>query len=261
LIRIKSWKANKQAAQFVKQLESRFKEVGKQLAYQSALFVLEEVQRRLPRGPYRDSLQLVDVGDGTYAIQAKSTTQKVSDVDAESTVLYVRAKSRRVLRLHPEIGVLAKHSPWTMGTLPFFPSRRYAKVISRKVRRSELENVVEDRKKDRPVWKAELENLGVRPDVKLVIPPKAQVVPDVAFEALRIEFGLGGKRSRAHWRPALQALARKGIPSMLSSRSPILYPVTSFRYPMGMFPVDGTISVSDAEKFAEFQKRLNVKIR
>lgn len=245
----------------MQQLESRVREVGKRLAYQSALFVFEEIQRKLPKGPYRDSLQLVDVGDGTYAIQAQSTSQKVSDVDAESTVLYVRAKGRRVLRVHPEIGVLARHSPWTMSTLPFFPSRRYAKVISRIVRRSELENILEDREKDKPIWKAELEKLGVRPAVKLVIPPKSLVIPDVAFEALRIEFGLGGKQGRAHWRPALQALAKKGIPSMLSKRSPVLQSVTSFRYPVSLLPVDGVISESDAEKFAEFQKRLNVKIR
>ena len=111
------------------------------------------------------------------------------------------------------------------------------------------------------MWKAELEKLGIRPDVKLVVSPKATVLPDVAFEALRIEFGLGGKQSRAHWRPALRALARGGIPRMLSARSPILQPVASFRYPVNMLPVDGTISSNDAEKFAEFQKRLNVKMR
>jgi hypothetical protein len=122
-----------------------------------------------------------------------------------------------------------------------------------------MENIVEDRKKDQGMWKAELERLGVRPKVKLVIPPKARVLPDVAFEALRIEFGLAGKDSRAHWRPALRALASQGIPRMLSSRSPVMGPVASFRYSVGLLPVDGSITLSEAAKFSEFEKRLKVK--
>jgi hypothetical protein len=259
LIQITPFKANRTARKFFETLDKRFKVLGRTLAYESARFVLEEVYRRLPAGEYRDSLELVDVGDGVFAVRAKNKAKRVSEIDSQATALYVRPKSRRVLRLHPEIGVLAQHSPWTMDTLPFFPSRRHAIVVSRTVRRSELEHIVEDRKKDRAMWKSELERLGVRPKVKLEIPPKARVLPDVAFEALRIEFGLAGKDSRAHWRPALRALASQGIPRMLSARSPLMEPVTSFRYSVGLLPVDGSITQSDAAKFTAFQKRLKVK--
>jgi hypothetical protein len=261
LIRIRPWRANRDAQKFIQQLEPRFREVGKVLAWQSAMFVLEEVIRRLPPGRYRNSLELVEVGEGSYAIQAKSKAKKVSEVDAEATVLYVRPKSRRAVRLHPEIGVLAQYSPWTMDTLPFFPSRRYAKVISRTVRRSELDAVKEDRKRDESLWKSELQRLGIRPEVKLSVSPKARVLPDVAFEALRIEFGLGGKQSRAHWRPALRALAREGIPRMLSQRSPTIKPVASLRYATSLLPTDGSITMTEAADFVAFEKRLKVKIR
>ena len=109
------------------------------------------------------------------------------------------------------------------------------------------------------MWKVELERLGVRPKVKLVIPPKARVLPDVAFEALRIEFGLAGKDSRSHWRPALRLLASQGIPRMLSPRSSVVEPVASFRYSAGLLPVDGSITLGEAADFGEFSKRLKVK--
>lgn len=259
MIRITPFRANRDAAKFFATLDKRFQALGQTLAYESARFVLEAVYKRLPPGPYRESLELVDAGQGVFAVQARNKARRVSQVDADATVLYVRPKSSRVLRLHPEIGVLARHSPWTMSTLPFFPNRRQATVISRKVRRSEIEHVTEDRNKDRRMWKAELERLGIRPDVKLRVPPKARVLPDVAFEALRIEFGLGGKDSRAHWRPALRALARQGISRMLSSRSPIMEPVASFRYSASLLPVDGSITLGDAAEFIEFEKRLKVK--
>lgn len=261
MIRIRSWRTNKDALRFVEQLEERFRETGRALAHQSAVYVLEEVLARLPPGTYKDSLEVVAVGNDAFAVRAIPKARKVAEVDAEATVLYVRPRSRRMLRLHPEIGVLAIHSPWTMDTLPFFPNRRHAKVVSRSVRREEVEAVAEDRKKDQRVWKAELERLGVRPEVKLVVPPKARVLPDVAFEALRIEFGLGGKKSRAHWRPALRALANQGVPGMLNRRSAAMKPVSSFRYATGLLPVDGSITMNEAAGFQQFQKRLKVRIR
>jgi len=124
-----------------------------------------------------------------------------------------------------------------------------------------MDAVSEDRKKDKPAWEAALLRLGVRPQVKLVVPPKARVLPDVAFEALRIEFGFAGKDSRAHWRPALRALATQGIPRMLSPRSVAVLPVTSVRYATGLLPTDGSITMSEARKFESFEKRLRVKIR
>lgn len=259
MIRITPFRANRAAVKFIATLDKRFQEMGRVLAYESARYVLEEVYRRLPPGAYRESLELVEAGQGVFAVHVRNKAKRVSQVDAGSTALYVRPKSPRVLRLHPEIGVLAQHSPWTMDTLPFFPSRRHAKVISREVRRSEIEHIIEDRKKDQGMWKVELERLGVRPKVKLVIPPKARVLPDVAFEALRIEFGLAGKDSRSHWRPALRLLASQGIPRMLSPRSSVVEPVASFRYSAGLLPVDGSITLGEAADFGEFSKRLKVK--
>jgi len=261
LIRIRPWATNKLAIRFVEELEDRLREVGRGMAHESAASVLEHIRSKLPRGEYRDSLELVEVGKGTYAIRASGGGKKVSEVDSSSTILYVRPKTRRVLRLSPEIGVLARFSPWTMDTLPFFPDRRKATVVSRKVRRSELDHVIEDRKRDEPVWKSELQALGIRPEVELVVGPKARVLPDVAFEALRMEFGLGGKDSVAHWRPALRALATRGIPRMLSRRSQIMRPVSSYRYTPGSSPVDGVITESEADKFEAFQKRLRPKFR
>jgi hypothetical protein len=261
---VKQNRKNKDLEKYFRQLNKRVDAVTEALAYESARFVLEEVKSRLPssgdEGEYARSLELVKVSGvkSGFAIRAKTKRKKVRAIDTTKQVLYVRPKSRRVGRTSPEIVVLARYSPWTASTLPFFPPKNKATVISRKVRRGEYEAIEGDRNKDRNRWTMDLEDLGIKPAKSLEISPRSEVIQDVAFEALRIEFGLGGSRRRSHWRPALKSLANQEIRRMLSPESFVMKPLYSPFSSWSALPkeVKGSITVSEAVKFEGFQKRL-----
>ena len=257
---------NKLFLKFLRELEDRMRAVSEAVTYESAKFVLEEIQSKLPQsgdsGEYSRSLEVVAVGSDRrgFAIRSKGLRRKIKDLNAEKTVLYVRPKSKKILRTHPEIGVLARYSPWTLDTLPFYPPKKQATVMSRPVRKGEIDAVRRDRLADKSEWLTQLNQLGIRPDKALRVPPKAEVVPDIAFEAIRMEFGLGGTRRVPHWRPALRALANDRIQRMLSPASPISSPMTDpfSSWARPQVDVDAKISESEASKFKGFMKRLKV---
>lgn len=260
LLKIKPGRDNAAVFRYFRTLEARVKDAGEALARSSAMEVHEGLVARLPPGPYRESLRVAGVG-GTdpraYAVMALPRRRKARKALSLPVVLYVRPRRRSPVRA-PEAAVLARFGPWTADTLPFFPDRRAALVVSRRVSEQEVAEVSAARTRDRRLWQPALAALGVRPDKRLRLPPKASVAEDVVFEALRMEFGFGGARHAPHWRPSLRRLASSGIRRMLNPRGDVLRPVMDMRYRVHkrLWPVDTTIPVSVAATFGDFQKKL-----
>lgn len=225
-IRILPDRRGKRVERLLPQWLKRTAHFQKYLPYLAAKYVLNELLERIPKTeewfPYRASLEIAKV-TGTprelsaYTLRSNVRDRRVRQVDAPKTVLYIRSKSR-LRRVKPEIEILEKYSPWTLQTLPFMPKRGDALVITRRVSKREVAEIEKQRMKDRPKWRRDLDRAGhreINKDNKLKLSPKARMLPDVAFEALRLEFGLGGVKGKPHWRPSIRQLKTTGFKSML----------------------------------------------
>lgn len=223
-IKIELTREGRKTEALVRQLPARGKALRSNVAYRVAHTVKERVLHYMPGGdefrPYRESLKerVVAGRPGADVFLVRSEAARADSVDPASTLFYVRPKTRRRARMGRAVEVLARFGPWTASTLPFLPTRRQATVVFRRVTAREVRGVAKQREDDAPRWRRALARAGVRAPSK---PPMAWasapagVVPDVAFEALALEFG--PLHPRPHWRPALREAVR-GVNSLHRSR-------------------------------------------
>jgi hypothetical protein len=268
-VSIKENRSSKNLSKVMNQWPARSAHLQKLLPYLAAEYVLEKINDNLPKGSdydaYRSSLEVVQVvglprGMGGYAIRVNKRARKVREVDVPLTIVYVRA-NRKLRRIPKAIKILEKYSPWTVQTLPFQPKRSEALVISRRVSRREVEKVGKARLKDRPAWRKALDKTGRREiskDKQLNIPKKVNALPDVAFEAIRLEFGAGGMKAQPHWKPALRELVSTGMKHMLRSDHRIKRSYLSAGYTQWKHwpPRKHKIRLLELKTFLPFQKKL-----
>jgi hypothetical protein len=275
MIRVTPNEGFKQAQKFLRRQEwnPRVNKLLGMLAYQAATEVCARVVERIPTkddySTYANSLEVVRVSGvnpeegAAYAIRSKPGARRVRQVDSQKVVLYIRPR-RRLARTPPQIEVLEKYNPWTLDTLPFMPKKREALVIMRRVNGREVTKIGEQRKRDRPQWRKELSRCGVLPAKKGTKPKlsrHSKALPDVAFEALRLEFGLG-MQPKPHWRPALRQFLQTGFQGMLRRMPGLQAALTKPKF-MGWrkWPprTAHRIRVQDATSFMPFQQKLNVR--
>jgi hypothetical protein len=257
----------------VRMLEQDFKQRlqhwQKQVVYKSAEYTRDRVLAGIPATSeyklYRDSLEVARItgmdklGSG-YSVRVPIKKRKAKGIDPAKSLLYVKP-TRTLSRKRRTIQILAEHSPWTIDTLPFWPSRKDAKVI---VRRASAKEVTEISKKlkrtGKLTWKKALSKAGLRPTLKL--PRDAKIVPDLAFSAIRLEFGQGGTQPKPHWRPSIRSLVTEMLPRLDNSselRTMLLAP-TSKGWKNWPTRTKGSISSRMAESYIPFMKRLRVKV-
>lgn len=228
-----------------------------------AEFTLKTILARIPSTPenglYRAALGVArvtgqDMGTAAHAVRVDKRSRKVTQVDAAKVVLYIRRR-RKARKVSPEVVVLENYNPWTMDTLPFMPKRTEVRVISRVLSEGEVKKISEDRQQDAPKWKRDLAQVGVR-NFRKRRSPGFQTVPDVAFEALRLEFGLGGRQARPHWRPAIQAAKGIGL-KKATSHPRVERTLTDPEYRDWVIPLQApTIPSTEAKQFEKFIKTL-----
>lgn len=191
------------------QLDARRKAVMRYITHTATKTVLDTVQSKIPSGPsyntYRRSLKLVQfpTTDPVFAIIAES---KAEPVDSSRDVLYIRERNTG-RRTPPEVKLLLQYQPWTADTLPLPPPTKFVEVIKRRVSEREVELVRKNVESKRREWTAAFTKAGVRLPQGPVADSKA--VPDIAYTAIRLEYGLGGSRAVAHWRPALASVRQQ----------------------------------------------------
>jgi hypothetical protein len=247
----------------------------KLLPYLAAVHIHEQLLERIPGNDdwaaYRSSLQLARIigspkGVTSYALRIAPHARRVKKTDIDRTVLYVQ-RNRRMRRVKPEIVVLEKFNPWTVQTLPFTPRRSQALIVSRKVTKREAEKVAKDREKDRRKWSKALAHHGrreVKKDQRLDIPKKVHALPDIAFEALRLEFGLGGVKGSPHWRPALRQFLAFGLRSLLKQDHQIkrILKDSKYRAWKRLPPrVRHSVRMTEVKNYLPFQKKLGIHVR
>jgi hypothetical protein len=149
--------------------------------------------------------------DSTVAITVPgySHSQRLKAEDAPVTLLFIKAVRRR----NPDTGkresspvarLLAKHSPWTMRTLPVELPRSLATLRAVRASEREVMKISQMRREDLDGGvKETLKRYGVTLR-KGTDRFSRKATRDLAFEVLRREFGIEA-RHRAHWRPAIKA--------------------------------------------------------
>jgi hypothetical protein len=264
----------KKTLRLLKQWPKRTERIRRLIPYLASKYVHQKILEKIPNEAdwtaYRSSLETVKVsgvgkGISAHALRAAPRSRRVRDSDIKLTVLYVQP-TKRPSRVKPEIEILKKYSPWTAETLPFLPKKSEALVVSRKVSKRVRSNVAKAREKDRPEWRKELTRVG-RPEdkkTKLDLPPRISAVPDVALDALRLEFGYRGAKSVPHWKPAIRELMANGVRSLFRTDRRIIQTFQDLRFKAWKrWPpsVSQTIGLPEARKYVPFQNKLGIRAR
>jgi hypothetical protein len=252
---------------------SRVRKLMELLTLDVTEFARKEIVGRLPQQDqyraYKHSLETVQVVGGekeevAYAVRAPLRHRKVRKMDVRRVVLYVKPK-RKLARESKEVTVLMKYNPWTLDTIPFTPKKRDAVVVSRRVGKTEVKRIAESRKRQAPVWRKELHRAGFREIKKtrrLKLPKTMKTLPDVVFEALRLEYGLGGVKPHPHWRPGIRTASRQGMRYILRRREAEIARTlldSGYHVWKGWPRPVKKIRVMDAEKFKGFQEKLGLR--
>lgn len=262
----------RRAFAMIEQLPRRMAVVRRVVPLIAAKKVQEDVVAAIPPDKewkaYREGLETVRVAgtnrEPAYAVQLSSKragTQRVRKVDAASTVVYVRAR-RRLAKASEAVRVLERNNPWTLDMLPFSPSGKEARLISKKVSRQAASRVTRRLKRDKPFWSAELQRAGqkaVRKDRRATSSAAAKPRPEAAFPAIGLEFGIG-RVARPHWRPAILPFTRNPARAILKAAPnlPDLFDPSYRAWRRWGPKVKGTISKAEAKKFMPFQTKLGL---
>jgi len=206
------------------ELKERTRAVMRGTAFAAAQAAYEEVLGSIPNtGEYRElrsSLKISEIGGvpkddgGAFAVHVPTRGRRISKVDVGRTVIYVRAK-KRLRKNRKDITYLEDHGPWTADTIPFWPSYKEAVVVQRKVSKREADAVAKSQERVALKVRRELNGLGKKVASKKknaeggVKRNQRKAVPDVAMQALNLEFGLEGSRARPVFRTALRRVKQR----------------------------------------------------
>lgn len=251
------------------ELDERFEALQRIIPYLTAKHGLKKLLSGIPGGSdYKDlrkSLRISEIPmgkkGGAYSIHVPVKGRRIRKVDVAKTVIYVRAK-KKLTRPDPAIKILEDRGPWTADTLPFWPNKKEALVVQRKVTKKEADRVAKEQKNKLPRILTELKEAG-----RTIKKPKAgesghvkrkgKAVPDVAMQALGLEFGGTGKKSRPVFRRMIRFILL--LMRRLAKKEPVIKQVLTDanskkynQYP----PRVGRVSMGEAKKFIGFQKRL-----
>ncbi len=263
----------KQSQPFLRMIRDwpkRAKAVQSEFTHDAAEDVRKGILAKLPTGAeyrdYRKNLQVGSVagmpsGQAAHILYVPHKVKSVKKIDAKNTLLYVYPKGG-MKRPSPQAEVLAKFGPWPVDLLPYRPPASEARLISRRVSEGEITAIRQRLVRKRSVWSRALSEAGSKKK-NIRIDKKLKTIPDIAFSALRLEFGMGGK-PRAHWRPSILDLARNTIPKGAKKKNKfdkaMADPLNTdwLGWPSR---TKSRIRVKDLTDFKGFQDRLGLKFR
>ena len=261
---VRPLKGTPQAMKLISQWGLRAGGMMRRTAYGIARGVEADVLDRLPNEAVglKKSLRVREItglkGGYGYALMSLVQPKEVTEIKGDTEILYVKAK-RIQARIPQEIVILEDYGPWTIDTIPTWPNPRYARVITRSVRPQIVKRTRDERKADQHEWEAEFANTVVRRGRKLKVNAVRKVVPDVAFESLKYEFGIGAP-PKPHWRPALiNAKDPASLRTLAKKVGPLLTDPSNRKW--SQRPTAGSVNVSKIGKLVPFQKTLGVHVR
>lgn len=209
-LRIRPFSQNKKTLETIRKIRDRAQKAANQSALAQAIALKEEILSRIPAkdayAKYRDQLKVkvCKIGNvDTAIVTLEVRTVPEEEANKKLTVVYIVPKvSEAFLQL------IAEHNPWPLEWLPYKPKKDEAVVVSRRIREDEMAAVKE--RIDR-VYKGVMTGIkeyGI--EVEQSKNRKLYLTVDTAWEALRAEFGLDGQNEVPVWRPAVNAVMKRG---------------------------------------------------
>lgn len=255
----------------VDELQERAEALPRMISYAVAKEAFDALLREIPSGndykELRDSLKLVEVGgpkkgkESAFAIHIPVRGRKIKKIDASKTIISIRAKRGQDAPA-ADVLLLETEGPWTADTIPFWPEKSEAVIVQRKVTQRETDKLSEEQKKKIPRLLRQFKELGRRikpykPGDPGRIKRNAKAVPDLAMQALNLEFGGGGVKSKPVFRKVFRSIGKSitGLPERFSEITDAITDPNSKKYKNWPKRMD-RISSGQAGKFIGFQKRL-----
>lgn len=255
----------------IKEWPQKMQKIQAMLAYKGAEHLRKHLMGDLKgrqNKNYRQTLEVARVkgtpqGEYAYVVQQNSKSRFAKQIKVHGELLWVYATDR-LARKSEAVKILVDHNPWTAESLPFKPDRRDAYMVSRKARPQEVYKTTRQRLRERAKWAPALQRVGVKVSrsTLLKVPKSVAVLPDVAMDALRQEFGLGGGKPKPSWRTGMIQLRRSGFKSIIKERAMFTSPMTnpSFtlwnRYPT---KTKHAVTIPQVKRYKAFQDRIAPK--
>lgn len=255
----------------IEELSDRAAALPRMIAYAVAKEAFAALLQEIPSGgdykELRDALRLVEVSGGkkgkesAFAIHVPVKGRKIKKIDASKTVITITAK-RGQDGPAEDVLLLERNGPWTADTIPFWPEKSVAVIVQRKTTKREADEVAKEQKKKIPGLLRQFRELGRRikpykPGDPGRVKRNAKAVPDLAMQAMNLEFGGSGVKARPVFRKAFGQARRSiaGLPKRFSEIMDAMTEPNSKVYKNWPKRVD-QISSGQAGKFLGFQKRL-----
>ena len=264
---------SRRTMEYVNQLVERKEALLRAIPYIAACETLKGLKLRIPSKDqyraYRESLVLSRVTglksskEAAYVVRSDIKARRVGKLERDKVVLYVRAKSARPARTPKAIQILIDMGPWTIDTMPFWPPGGKAVVVKRKVSKREVADIRKKQQKAKIKVRAALMKVGRRLGNKKAstmgdLKGGGKAIPDVAMQALSLEFGGDGERAVPAWRESLifsKSLGLKTAVRRYRQLHELMYDPRSKRW--RKWPeVKDEISQSDLGDYVAFQKKL-----
>lgn len=253
------------------ELVERGAAMARMISYAVAKEALAALLDEIPGGSdydeLRKALKISEIGgpkkgkESAFAIHIPSKGRRIKKIDVGKTVIFVHAK-KSLNRPAEDIQLLEDSGPWTADTIPFWPTDSEALVVQRKVSKREADKVAKEQKLKLPKLVHQFKEMGrsikpVKPGSPGRIKRNAKAVPDLAMQALNLEFGGGDTKSKPVFRKVFRGIKQSihGLADRFDEIMDAMTDPNSKTYKTWPKRMD-KISSSEAGKFGGFQKRL-----
>lgn len=253
------------------ELVERGEAMAKMISYAVAKESLDALLDEIPAGAdydeLRKSLKISEVGgpkkgkEAAFAIHIPARGRRIKRIDVSKTLIFVRTK-KSLNRPAEDIQLLEDTSPWTADTIPFWPTKSEAVVIQRKVTKREADQVAKEQKLKLPKMVHQLVEMGrtikpMKPGSPGRIKRNAKAVPDLAMQALNLEFGGSGAKSKPVFRKVFRNIKQAigGLANRFDEIKDAMTDPNSTKYKNWPKRMD-KITTGQASQYKGFQKRL-----
>jgi hypothetical protein len=255
----------------IEELKERAASMTRMISYAAAKEIYDAILEGIPGGndyaELKKSLKLVEVSgakkgqEAAYAIYVNPKGRRIKKIDAGRTIITIQAKRGRTPP-PDDVVVLEERGPWTADTIPFWPRKSEAVITQRKVSKKQVDDLANKLKKEMPDIARQLLEAGrridpMKPNSPGRIKRNAKAVPDLAMQALSLEFGDSGVRSNPVFRKAIGQTKRTmgGLSKRFVEITDAMTDPNSKKY-KNWPPRISKISSGTAASFKGFQKRL-----
>lgn len=155
------------------------------------------------------------------AVLVKSVKRSAREVNKDTHVIKVIPNKRGLKQVSGGVFVLQRYGPWHMDQLPYIPNNSEATILFVKTNTDSALAIKKKNKRQKSKVQKILKSIKVKYWTRKEIENNLDGYDDLAFWALRREFGIDGPKMRA-WRPALDYIIKKGYLDILKKDMTLL---------------------------------------